>query len=97
MKPDWDGMDGFALDTSETLLAFTSSRMAVSLLPAAPEQLQLTSANPSAGCNLHCTLKASHRLHNEGNDTWWHGRFLRHFLVRPFWRRRRLYLRLLPQ
>lgn len=38
---DWDGMDGFALDTTETLLAFTSSRMAVSLLSAAPEQLQL--------------------------------------------------------
>lgn len=38
---DWDGMDGFALDTTETLLAFTSSRMAVRLLPEAPEQLQL--------------------------------------------------------
>lgn len=38
---DWDGMDGFTLDTTETLLAFTSSRMAVSLLPAAPKQLQL--------------------------------------------------------
>lgn len=39
---DWDGMDGFALDATETLLAFTSSLMTVTLLTDAPELHQLS-------------------------------------------------------
>ena len=38
---DWDGSNGFALDTSEIKLAFTAAQMTVELLSAEPAGLQL--------------------------------------------------------